>query len=265
MKKFAFLLFAFLPLLNSCSGDDAVAEPEPQLTTNGTILKRIITTEGATVTTSDFFYNSNKIQKIVVSDGKTFEYTYTGNLITKMDFYVGNTLKSTEHYQYDSGEKITQRKIFDFNNNTGYRSEFSYNIDGTVSILGYVGDFTTQNTPTANSRKVFLLGNGDVDKIETYLIINGNNVTRTNYYSYDDKNSTSNPIIGLSKIKYWDSGSSSSANNSHNTTTTLYTSTETSSSYPYTTTLNYTYNSYNYPITLSASWGGTTQYFYQQL
>ena len=180
MKKFVILLFVLLPLLNSCSSDDAGVS-EPQLTTNGTILKRVVLTNGSDIVTTDYFYNGNRIERIVGSNGIRLEYTYTGELITKLESYLNSVLKSTENYDYNLNGKITQIIGLEYANNYGIRHQFIYNIDGTINLTLFSGNLITQNTQSA-SKKVFLFPNEDVEKIEDYVIVNGNNVTKTNFF-----------------------------------------------------------------------------------
>lgn len=262
MKKNVLLLsFVVLAFVSCSKNDDEQPVNEPQLTTNGTILKRAVSTNGTNTITEDYFYNyGNQLQKTVSSNGTKIEYSYTGNLITQTLYFENNVLKEEAEFQYNSGEKMTQRKVFNYSTNNGYRVEYTYNIDGTVTVLGFSGTFTTQNTQIVN-RKVFLLANGDVEKIEKYVVINGNNQTITTYYTYDTKNTPSNAIIGYSKIKLWDSGTSG---NSHNNTSILYTSTESTTSYPsYTDNMVFTYNSFDFPMTSSYVGNSySVQYFY---
>lgn len=259
MRKITFLFVTLLLVFISCSKDSPETE-SVALTTNGTVLKRTILTNVSTVTTTDYFYSGNKLQKMVSTNGSRIEYSYTGNLITQTLYFESDVLKEKSEFQYSSEEKMTQRKSFDYSNNKGYRSEFTYNNDGTVTVLGFSGDFTIQSTQIVN-RKVFLFINGDVEKIEAYVVVNGSNQTKTNYYTYDNKNATSNTILGYNKIKLWDTGT---YGNSHNNISILYTSTENIAPYPYTNDVVFTYNSYDYPITSSAFGNSfTTQYFYE--
>lgn len=256
MKKFA-LLFVLLSLLYSCSSDsDTVSEP--QLTTEGYLLKKSFQTTSSGVTTFEYFYEGNKIIKMEASNGQRYEVTYTNDLITKKEIYINDILNHREIYQYDAQQRITQRKDFFFNPNSAARSEFTYNADQTVTLKRYLGDFTTQNT-LQYDRKAFLLPNGEIDKLETYLTINGNAVTRTYQVNYDSYNNTSNPIIGLNKIKYWDIGSF--AGGLHNVISQVDTTTENSN--VFTLNFSFTYNSYGYPVT-SSFIGGDTEMFYQQ-
>ncbi len=263
MKKLFLLLSIISIVFSSCSSDDSVNSNE-QLTSNGYLLKKSTYTDNSgNVTTYEYFYDGNKITNVDDSNGTVYEYTYTGNLITQFKFYVNNVLNMTENYAYNADEKITQRKIYLYSNNTCRRGEFIYNFDGTVSVNTYTGDFSVQND-LASERKVFFLPNGDVEKMEKYVTVNGVNHIRTSTYNYDSMNSTSNTIIGMNKIKKWDDGSNPS--NAHNVIAEISTTTESSS--VTTVNFNFTYNSYNFPVTSNFMFGssliGTSQYFYLQ-
>lgn len=261
MKKLA-LLFVLLTLLNSCSSDsDGAAVDEPQLTTNGFLIKKIVLTLGTDVITNDYFYNGNKINKIVISDGTRFEYTYTNNLITKNDYYLNNALRVSENFMYDSNQRITEVKAYNYGSptTTVRRTDFIYNIDGTVLVKEYQGDVTSQTNQIKN-KKVFLFPNGDVEKIEEYLVVNSNNETRTNSYTYDIKNAVGNAILGWNKIKNWNAVNSG---NFHNALTEYRITTENATTS--TDFYSHTYNSYDYPVTTSLPGGlGMYEYFYQQ-
>jgi hypothetical protein len=181
---------------------------------------------------------------------------YTGDLITQTQFYGNEILKSRSEFLYNSEEKMSQRKTFDLTNNRCNRCEFIYNNDGTVSITAYSGDFTTQNTQIVN-RKAFLFSNGDVEKIEEYVVIDGSNHTKTTHYTYDNKNSPLNTVPGYNKLKFWDTGNSG---NSHNNTSIINTTTQNTSTQ--TEDLTYTYNSFDYPITKSF-YGVNVNCFYE--
>ncbi|MES2748713.1 MAG: hypothetical protein V4648_10035 [Bacteroidota bacterium] len=260
MKKLV-LLFVLLPLLHSCSSDDNTGVSESPLTTNGTLLKKAVMTLGTDVISEDYFYNGNKIDKIIRSDGSRFQYTYTGNLISKNDYYQNDVFKVSEQYTYDFSQKIIEVKTFNYTNPSVIvrRADFVYNPDGTVWVKEYQGD-TTNQTNLVRDKKIFLFSNGDVQKIEQYLVVNGNNETRTLSYTYDTKNTIGNSVMGFNKVKNWNAFNSG---NSHNVVTeyTMTTENATTSTYNY----SYTYNSYDYPVVTTLPGGvGTFEYFYQQ-
>ncbi len=264
-------LFLFLSLVSivfsSCSSEDEVpAIQEEQLTTNGYLIKKSIWTNFASgeVKTTDYFYNGIKITKLEISNGQRIEYTYTGDLITKQFLYINNVLKEEDHYQYDAQQRITQKLTFLQNPDSVTRTEYTYNSDQTVSIKRFQGDTVAQNN-LLNDRKAFLLPNGDINKLETYLTQNGNAVTKTYQCYYDSNNTQNNSVVGLNKIKYWELGSIIFYNQ-HNVTSIVNTTTENSSVSTENQVL--TYNSYGCPVTANYSVDNTgvfsIQYFYQQ-
>lgn len=265
MKNIYLFLSLISIALTSCSSEDSTVS-EPQLTTNGYLLKKLIWTDitSGEVQTTNYFYNGTKITKLEISNGQRIEYTYTGDLITKQFLYINNVLKEEDQYQYDAQLRITQKLTFLHNPDNVTRTEYTYNSDQTVLIKRFQGDAVAQNN-LLNNRKAFLLPNGDIDKLETYLIQNGNPITWTYQCYYDSNNSANNSITGLNKIKYWELGSVIFYNQ-HNVTSIVNTTTENSS----VTTENQslTYNSYGYPVVANYSINGTAifsaQYFYQQ-
>lgn len=242
MKKTILLLSIILLVFTSCNNDEAATELE-NMNTNGTVLDRTESDNGISVVKGRSFYNGNKVVKTTNSDGLSVVFTYTGNLITKMKTYKNNILKETEYYEYDANERLISRKVESNTTNFGYKATYVFNSDQTVTVTGYSGDLINQNTLFTN-RKVFL-ENGQVAKIEVYSVENGNNVTNTTTYQYDDKNTPTNSTPGLNKLTTYDLGSYGS---SHNITELTYTtSTSTQSN---TNRIEYTYNSYNCPITV---------------
>lgn len=240
MKKTVVILISII--LFSCSNDDS-GTSEPQLNTEGSLLKKAITSVGGTVIEdADYVCNGNKLAQIKRSTTNYTNYTYTGNLITKAEIYVNNSLSSTGTFTYNS-DQLIQSLLLSNTANMGYKSVYTYNPDGTISLTKYEGDLISQNTVTENFKIFFT--NGMVSKREKYQVINGNMETLTYEYTYDTKNNMYNSILGLNKLTFYDN--ESALGSSNNVTSTTVTATNTSNVAVYTT--QYTYNSYNYPIT----------------
>lgn len=259
MKKITVLLFSIFAFF-SCSGDSSSSN---SLTTDGYLLKKsIVTNVTGLVVTTQYSYSGNKIRNAISSNGDKYEYTYTGDLITRLDYFVSNDKQYSDYYLYNSQQKLIQHKKLNFTDDTAVRTEFTYNSDNTVNVDSYSGDFKTQNY-LISQRKAFLLPNDDVDKIESYVTVFIENHVRTQTYTYDTMNATSNSILGMNKLRLWDSGNNA---NSHNLLTVVYTTTENSSVNTAQASLNY--NSYGFPITSNFSDGtsllNSTQYFYQK-
>ncbi len=263
MKKFVILLFVLLPLLNSCSSDDAAAS-DPGLTTNGTKLRKIMVSfdGGATFESGNYIYDGNKLLKSQSDNGDHIDYTYTGNLITKQDIYLNNVLY-TNLYVYNSNEQLIKSTTLNYTNNSGSKTIFIHNSDNTISMTFYSGDLINQNT-VEGSKKAYLI-NGQLDKIEEYVVIVGVSGTRTYNYTYDNKNNPFNSILGYNKLTRYDIGLDA---NIHNTTSSI--SSSSFSPNIGTSTFTYTYNSFDYPITqtyvAAANIGGTPEiwkFFYE--
>lgn len=250
MKKLLFLISAPILFLCSCSSDST---SEPEFTTEGTLLRRTIYHDFFYDYTTDYNYNGNKIINEVSSLGNRYEYTYTGDLITKREFYVLNVLRQREFFQYDSQQRITEilALLYTPDGDGGSRTEYIYNPDHTVNIKYYSGDLTTQNT-LENESLAFLTPNGEIDKLERYI----SGYLYTDVYHYDTQNNTSNPVVGLNQLKYWNvDGSTHNLIRVDQSTTQAPGSISSENFY-------FTYNSFGYPGTKSNS-GRTTDYLYQ--
>ncbi len=260
MKKFAILLFVLLPLLYSCSSEDSAAS-EPGLTTNGTKLRRVTggLVGGSTLEGSNYIYNGNKLLKIQADNGDHSDYTYTGNLITKIETTLNNVMVETTLFVYNSNEQLIKSTSLNYSSNNGYKTIFTHNSDNTITMTSYSGDFINQNT-VGGSKKAYLV-NGQVDKIEEYVVIGGVSGTRTANYTYDNKNNPYNSILGYNKLTRYDTGLVA---NIHNATSYIYSASVTTNIDM--DDVTYTYNSFDYPITQTyidpGDTGGSSEVFY---
>lgn len=252
MKKLFYLLSFLIVLLSSCSGDDT-ASSEPTFSINGTKLRRTVSNLGGSIVTAESIYNDNKLIKTTSSDGTSYNYTYTGDLITKMEFYRDDSLENTTFLTY-SNDKLTG--YTSLRGNAGYRVVYTYNSDGTISITGYTGDLVSQNNQTDLNKKVFFQ-DGLVVAIEEYKMIDGNPETLTTTYTHDTANSPSSGILGHDKLTMYDQGV---ANYTHNVTS--ITKTASNSSEVYVSNINYLYNTSNLPYKLTYG-NMIIDYFYE--
>ena len=85
MKKLLCLLSASFLVLMGCSKDDATSENPDSSTV---LLKKIIDTDSDGIeTTAEYTYEGNKLIEVSYSDGNIEKSTYTGDLITKVEFF----------------------------------------------------------------------------------------------------------------------------------------------------------------------------------
>lgn len=243
MKKLFYLLIIIGGLFSSCSSDDS-SSAEPVLSINGTKLRRAIGNFGGNVVTTESIYDGNRLLRTTSTDGTSFNYTYTGDLITRLDFYRDNVLEDTTIFTY-ADDKLTG--YISLRGNSGYRVAYTYNGDGTISITGFTGDSVSQNNQTDLNKKVFFQ-DGVVSSIEEYKIIDGNPETFTTTYTHDDANSPTSSILGHDKLTTYDQGL---ANYTHNVTS--ITQTATNSPEVYVSTIDYLYNTHNLPYKMTSA------------
>jgi hypothetical protein len=262
MKKLILVFSAVALIFSSCSSDaDSLPVIVPLVDSvvdvNGVLLKKDIYTYNSVAKETNYTYTGNKLNRITDYDGEYSLYTYTGNLITKIEYFdVANTLLTTENLTYDSNNKLVT--YIEIDGLSGYKENYVYNTDGTVSFSSFHGSNVSQTTP--GDTGVMVVANGEVvRRTENH---SGGGVDQVTY-TYDGKNSPFKNVIGLDKIvfrvSYIDFG------NYHNPLTFLFTSTGNPTDSQNST---YTYNSNDFPITRtetgsSPSDVGTTQYFYQ--
>lgn len=263
MKNILLILLTVF-ILTGCSKDDEnngiITDKNEDTSTKAPLLKQTISTMGGVQTVTDYHYlEGNKVLQAVSNNGTKIVWTYEDKLITEQKYYENDELKTKETYKYNSQEKMVQRIAYYYTVNQGYKTEYIYNSDSTVTVLGYKGDLDTQTNLDINN-KVYLFSNGDVQKIEFNVEVGGVSHVRTRVYTYDDKNTPTNGILNFNKIKMWETGT---YGNIHNNLSIVYTTTENSSSSS-TEEVIYTYNSKGTPETSSAYDGNLkSQYFYE--
>jgi uncharacterized protein YcfL len=240
MKKlFCFLALSSLVLTSCSSSDDSSSS-----SASGLLKKTITTDEVGDVVTSNYFYSGNKIVKIEDSNGESIHFTYTGDLITKEDFYYDdNTLEQTNLYAYNASGQLTMFQRIEPDVDYGVKEVYVYNTDGTISVTNYYGNAASQTEFDGTGTIHFT--NGEVSSIE----IDGNG---TLTFTYDDKNNPVKDITGLGKI--WAFSDLAVAGYVHNL---LHDSDGAVNTY--------TYNADGYPETSVENFFGdetTTEYFY---
>lgn len=253
MKKILCLFSALtLVLSSSCSNEESSSDSAG---TDGVLLKKTITTDSnGSKITANFTYDGNKIKSFVDDSGEVnMYYTYTGDLITKIEFkYPNGTLDQVNTYEYDSNKRLITYIRSDAAHSEGAKEVYSYNADGTVSIKHYSGNDKTQTYLAWNG--VITLVNGEVISITTDYSISNMNYA----YTYDDKNNAAKNIVGWDKIPF--NESTSTGGILHNQV-----SEKSLPDNKITATSVYTYNSAGYPIKSVDTSGGettTTEYFY---
>ncbi|MBF4473447.1 hypothetical protein [Flavobacterium sp. HJJ] len=246
MKKILCLFSALtLVLISSCSSDDNNSE-----STNSVLLKKTIATDsdGEKVTTN-FTYTGNKIVSVIDDTGfLNLYYTYTGDLITKVDSKSADgTVEETHIYTYNGDGKLVTFIRVEHEDDHGYKETYTYNTDGTISVKSYSGDSTSQTIVSGTSTIKFL--NGEISEI-----ISTNSPSHK--YTYDTKNNPAKNVLGIDKIAFTDGEASDGI--IHN----MLTDSVGNNLWENTT---FTYNENGYPtkgIDKGSDSPATTEYFY---
>jgi hypothetical protein len=248
MKKLICLFSAFALVFTSCSSDDTPVITTP-VDTSGILVTRIIETydDNSTYTT-EYVYSGNKIVSASGSDGYEM-FTYTGNLITKIEFFLSdNTLDQVETYSYDSSDRlISLVRVYPTETSWGDKQTYTYNTNGTISVSFYSGNYTSQTNLDRTGEITFL--NGEISQITTS---DGN----TDNYTYDNKINPFKNVLGFNKFYFIDALTDGNLNN-----VTEMTSSTIGGSY----VNSYTYNANNFPLTCESVSSQETileEYFY---
>lgn len=207
MKKILYLTSFIVILLTSCSSDNN----EPDLK-EPVLVKEIEINYNGSILRQKFLYDGNKIRSIIFADGTRNNYTYTDDLITKIDeLNASGHIVFTRECTYKNGRLFSILNI-EYDSFMQYYTsliKYVYNHDGKITFQKYKTDFMTG-----------LEGEKDGDEGVMYFK-NGNLVREDfgpdsfNLYEYDNKNSIYKNILNYGLLAISDS----SVNNSIKTTT----------------------------------------------
>jgi hypothetical protein len=158
-KKTTALAFATSVIFTSCKKDDVVTQPQPakplQLTTfksgddvtrfeyngDGTINKIFlkedpVTTDDNVTYTAKYLANK-KISEFTGSNGAKIKLSYSNNLLSKSEAFMGAVKISESVFSYTGNQlKTSAISVFYNNSNVGvpfFKSDFTYNAAGNVS------------------------------------------------------------------------------------------------------------------------------------
>jgi len=242
MKKLVYL-FSFAAVLTACTGNDN----DGPSATEDFLIKKIVFNDGETSNTSKISYNGHKITGTTDSDGTHTVVTYTGDLITKWEYFYGNAIFERETFEYNAQGELTAYTDIEFEDGFGERFEYAHNSDGTISFDRFYGDANAQETFEYSGRIY-------ANKLEQYST-DPDMPTSTTNYVFDSKNNPFMNITGYGKIAF---AAGESLNYMNNVVEERF------DGVVYTTS-TFTYNSNDFPVTETENEEGetyTTKYFY---
>ncbi len=224
MKKIILCLSLIAITLSSCSSDS-----DSNTSANDILVKKVVYTSitDSYTETINYTYNGNKIVKGVYSDGTEDIFTYTGNLITKIEMIDAGDVVYSETFTYDSNSRLINyvavEDVFT------YEESFVYNPNGTVTNTIDGGGVRTLHFE--NDQLVQIVD--DSGKIYDY--------------TYDAKNSPFLNVTGYGKIAHVVHGDHEFYGAKQNISMIH----ETTDDVAYMTN-TMTYNADNYPLTVSS-------------
>jgi len=191
MKKILCLFSALsMVLISSCSSDDSTdAASEKLLPTK--IVETTVENGKSGSLTYTFTYDGNKLKEIALSDASKSVYTYTGDLITKVELFRSGVLQSTDVYAYEGGKLASRISTTAF----GFSQEkltFVYNANGTVNANE--SEIINKQEIKYDSTTLYTFANGNMISSE---YINGEREKITS--TFDDKKS---PFTNITGVKF---------------------------------------------------------------
>lgn len=227
------------------AGDPPVNSPDPNLTLP---TEQIILDFEKKPISLKFIFNGNKILRKMTESGTLQIFTYTGDLITKIqNFGSDGILEVTLEYFYTDGElsKYT-RRVEAAGYPTYDKYIYTHHSDGTVSYV----IFRISNSTGAEeiiSTNIFTIKNGNIIKSQS----TSSGGTYVTTYEYDSKNSPMKNVLGFNKIFEELPQVSSSLNNIISYTTTI--PTKSGGTYTYTNEIKYVYGANDFAAKIKFS------------
>ncbi len=225
MKKIILCLSLIAISLSSCSSDSDSNDSSSDILVKKVVYTSITDNYTETI---DYTYNGNKIVKGVYDDGSQDIFTYTGNLITKIEMISAGEIIYLETFTYDSNGRLVT--YFADEDGFTYEETFVYNANGTVT-----------NTIDGGGVRTLHFANDELVQI----VDMGGNIYD---YTYDSKNSPFRNVTGYDKIAMVVHGDHEFFGAKQNISSIR----ETTGNVAYMTN-TMTYNANNYPLTVNSA------------
>jgi hypothetical protein len=251
MKRLVYIFSVVVLTLASCSSNDDNTS-SPVLPTQ--VIETINYGGNIETSTINFIYNGSKIVRAELGSDVA-DYTYTDNLITKLEYKRNNEVITRHEYIYDNNERLINIKSFEFDDisgDFGSNADYVYNSNGSVSFTVYSGNLP--DLIQSSSGTITLNAEGLVASV----------VSSTGYsyaYTYDTKNNPFKNIMGGNKLLFFNDEATNNSNRNYLSEVVSYGNSINTATY------NHTYNSNDFPsqtVKTSEFETVTTQYIYNQ-
>ena len=184
-SKNIIVAFLLISTLVSCNSDnESGIEPQPVTTVLVKNIKHTYTPNDIEISTLK--YDGNKIISRSTDGGFIATYTYTGNVITKIEERVNDKFQRSYDYIYLNGK--VAKEIQKDNWETDSRT-YTYNANGTVS-------YARTRTGGESTTGLLTFENGNLVKYEEFY---GGQFPSTSTYifGYDTKNNPFKNVLGF--------------------------------------------------------------------
>ena len=249
MKKMITMAFVAITMMTSCSDDDSsnTNNPDP----SGPLLTKVIETYGDDSQTTFYYYDGNRLTHFGSDETTGYDFTYTGDKLTKMELVTDTEEVHYYTFQYNQEGKLSV--LIGTQNFTGMvstvRTEYTHNSNGTISYETYSGDENSQTELVETG--TIIMENGNV--VEVNYESDGEEWTDT--FTYDNKNA---PLKNMHAYEVYALAFHGGLNN---ILTSYYEEDDMQE------TSTYTYNADGYPVTSTDTWNGEFdgdyEYFYK--
>ncbi len=202
MKKLCALVFT-VSILFACGGNDDSSDTE-NLNPDTALLKSFkLTDDFGGVTTGTFQYNGNKISRIIY-DGSSYEaFTYTGMLLTKVEYFEDSNLLEEQILTYDAQDRLISSTMHEYDPEFSGVSKtvYAYDTDGTISVQIYGG--ITETELELEETGTLIMENGNITR---YTAVYADMETEVFNYEFDTKfnplkNSVGYDVLNLTYLE----------------------------------------------------------------
>lgn len=266
MKKIILLFSLTILSFVSCSKSEDVVPIANQMPSNINALilcNKYITTNTVSglITTTNVTFNGNKIVETNTGTNKQI-FTYSGDLITKVETFNNNVVSRITDYIYNSDNKLVSTLKFTTGNPNKAKVVYTHNTIGTINFIESSINISTSIETIGNSGMLTVLNSNIIKKESQTPVLNGNYSGFILLFEYDNKNRPFKNVAGFSKLlDLPDNGQNNVIKTTSNSSNSGVTNPSSSI-----TLANLTYNSDNYPTETRGFFNGAqefiTQYFY---
>ena len=220
MKKILCLFSALsIVLMSSCSSDDSSTDAGSETLLPKKIVETTVVDGKSGTIDYTITYDGNKLKQVSLSDASKYVYTYTGDVITKVEAFKSSELQYTDVYAYEGGKLVSKITTYAFGSAPTDKLTFVYNANGTVNANE--SQIINKLEVKYDTTTLYTFSNGNIVSSE---YINGEREKITS--TFDDKKSPFTNVTGVKLLLDLDENFDFySANNELTTTTVSYDST----------------------------------------